>query len=141
MNIRHVKWEEIVALTTDTLTEPMETGKYTSVYPLMRGGLPIAAVVSNYFKIPIRYDIQGGCLIVDDVCDTGATLKKYERCDCDSFTLFARRRSFETPSLLGCLVSDDIFLVFPWENPAEAEEEAKRYKDKGQQKWVASMFN
>lgn len=52
--------------------------KFTGIYGVPRGGLILAVILSHKLKIPLltyRLEITNRTLIVDDISDTGETLK------------------------------------------------------------------
>jgi len=87
-----------------------------TVYGIPRGGLPIAVHLSHHLEIdfstnPFDYPYEN-TLIVDDIADTGITLKK-----CGSLyltaTLFYKNRSTVKPDFF--IEETDLWVVFPWE--------------------------
>ena len=46
---------------------------YTGVYGPARGGVVYAAIISNRYNIPFLGAPHLGCLIIDDICDSGDT--------------------------------------------------------------------
>ena len=49
----------------------------TGVYGLPRGGLVLAVMLSHKLSIPMLMSPTPGCLIVDDICDSGESLIHY----------------------------------------------------------------
>lgn len=47
------------------------------VYGIPRGGLVFAVMLSHRLSIPLLMSPTEGCLIVDDICDSGETLVHY----------------------------------------------------------------
>lgn len=81
MNKIYLDWEEYGILLKKLVDKlKKEKAIYVGVYPILRGGLPIALYVSHYLKIPIVRRGRPGVLIVDDISDTGKTLEKYKNC-------------------------------------------------------------
>lgn len=54
--------------------------KFDGIYPIPRGGLIPGVFLSHSLDLPILdiYDVTEKTLIVDDICDTGETLKKFK---------------------------------------------------------------
>lgn len=49
----------------------------TGVYGIPRGGLVFAVMISHKLSIPMLMSPTPGCLIVDDICDSGESLLHY----------------------------------------------------------------
>lgn len=69
--------------------------KYQSLYPVMRGGFPVAMALSQKLNIPIEDKLSPSpfILIVDDVIDSGKTHEKY--IDWDFACLHVKRENWE----------------------------------------------
>ena len=89
-----------------------------------RGGLIPAVMMSHAFGIKyISYssakllpaDLRAKTLVIDDIADTGHTLKEASKLDFITSTLAMRAGSKTSPRLYGELITDDRWLVFPWE--------------------------
>ena len=89
-----------------------------------RGGLIPAVMMSHIFGIKyISYssakllpsEIRRKTLVVDDIADTGHTLIEAQELDFITATLALRSTSEHTPTLSGELITDERWLVFPWE--------------------------
>lgn len=67
--------------TTDIeiLANLIDSKKYTSIYPIPRGGLYIGIALSIRLNLPLvnKSHIHKGTLVVDDLVDSGATRKRY----------------------------------------------------------------
>ena len=63
--------------------------KYTSLYPIPRGGVPIAFGLSAHLRIPLVDNTNDPMtLVVDDLVDSGKTLEAYA--NSDSVALYAK---------------------------------------------------
>lgn len=116
-------------LTYDThiriLAEQIKKGgkKYTSIYTLSRGGLPIATHLSHLLKIPkiivdIKPTMKGRILVVDDVSDTGKTLRdkilKYRsKKNTDIATLYRKDGTCIEPDFTVGTVNG--WIIYPYE--------------------------
>lgn len=106
-----ISWDEFF-LFCNRLAEKIyvDREKYTSLYPVMKNGLPIAERLSLQLNIPIVYEIQKNCLIIDDLIDSGRTLGEFEQ---DKAVLFVRHgKEKEINYFVEHL---DKWVVFPWE--------------------------
>lgn len=89
-----------------------------------RGGLIPAVMMSHIFRVKyISYssakllpkEIRKNTLVVDDIADTGHTLIEAKELDFITATLALRSTSEQTPTMSGELITDERWLVFPWE--------------------------
>ena len=89
----------------------------TGVYGLPRGGLPISVTLSHRLNIPLLMAPTPGCLVVDDISDTGTTLEHYAKSEKYTLITWVVRSSWTKviPYYYGIAVADDSWLVFPWE--------------------------
>ena len=85
-----------------------------SVYGIPRGGLIPTVLVSHRLKLPYVSSIGKNTLVVDDICDSGVTLKNspgiytavlYQKPETACFT----------PSVWADLHLGNEWLIFPWE--------------------------
>lgn len=120
--------------------------EYTRVVGISRGGLPLGVALSHKLNLPFSVvgvssyndetneqetlicdtpDIifegwMGNILIVDDIADSGQTLKflrektsKYPKIKCTTVTVYYKERSIIRPDIY--LEVTDKWVVFPWE--------------------------
>ena len=92
--------------------------KCDAIYGPPRGGLPIAVTLSHRLGIPIIQDYveRSGktVLIVDDIADTGKTLKPLVGPHVVSYTIYYHRQSIVEPNYW-VFEKKDEWVVFPWE--------------------------
>lgn len=91
--------------------------KIDCIYGIPRGGLIPAVILSHLLNKPLRH--PGGlgdiCLLIDDICDTGLTMKvhKSDTPNCITATLYKHRFSKFTPDYYYEEVGE--WVLFPWE--------------------------
>jgi hypoxanthine phosphoribosyltransferase len=95
-----------------------------AIYGPPRGGLPIAVTLSHRLGIPIvdstdkfwemyaRPRVK--MLVVDDIADTGETLKPLIGPNIISYTIYYHKQSVVVPDY-HCFEKKDEWVVFPWE--------------------------
>ena len=89
--------------------------KLDGVWGLARGGLPLAVVLSHALKIPLFDKPKTKhTLIVDDIADTGKTLKRYSKTHIIA-TLFYHPQSKFVPHIW-LRKKGTQWILFPWEN-------------------------
>jgi hypoxanthine phosphoribosyltransferase len=93
------------------------------IYTFMRGGAPIAVHLAHFLELDVATDESNHILplnkrttlIVDDIADTGKTLKGYQ--DFTTATLFYKPRSIVKPTFYVRETTN--WIVFPWEKVDE----------------------
>lgn len=106
----------------DQLVKKIRANEYASsklkyVYGIPRGGWPIAVHLSHHLDLDIRFSHPSvGCkidevLIVDDIADTGVTLRAFQ--DYCIATIFYKPRSIIKPQFY--IKETTKWVVFPWE--------------------------
>jgi hypoxanthine phosphoribosyltransferase len=101
------------------LAEKLRPTKFDNIYGPPRGGLVVAVRLSHLLKIPLILDIKNSTsntIVVDDIADTGKTLKpfKSENCYLCVATLYYHRQSIVEPDFW-IYEKTDKWIVFPWE--------------------------
>lgn len=92
--------------------------KFCGVYGPARGGLVLAVMISHAMRVPLLMSPCKGCLIVDDIVDSGETLEKYHKKQyCIASMYYCRKSSFE-PSFW-MFEKKEEWIKFPWEMSRE----------------------
>ena len=101
--------------------ERFKNSNLPGVYGIPRGGLILAVMISHSAGIPLLMAPAPGCLIVDDICDTGESLVHYvknssaiEKPKYFTSTMIYRDGAIVTPNYYWGKKNDD-WIVFPWE--------------------------
>ena len=81
---------------------------------MMSHGFGIKYISYSSAKL-LPADLRAKTLVVDDIADTGHTLEEASKLDFITSTLAMRAGSKTSPRLYGKLITDDRWLVFPWE--------------------------
>ena len=100
---------------------------YKSIYPIPRGGYFTAIELSRLLNTPIECDkanIDHTTLVVDDICDSGKTIKEFD--GYDTAVAFVKERSLNKVSFSGGIVPENDWLVFPDEHETTVEENITR---------------
>ena len=92
-----------------------------AVFGLPRGGLTIAVALSHRLNLPLLmnyYDrkatFNNKILVVDDIADSGNSLKPFDNNQNVIFTLHHREQSIVIPDFW-LWDSKDYWIVYPWE--------------------------
>ena len=117
---RFITWEDMTDYVDELVNEMNKKNvKPTGVYGIPRGGLILATLVSYKMNIPLLMGACDGCLIIDDIADSGRTLIHYTSNDTQFnkyyiSTMFYHKRSMVKPDFYK-FEKDDKWIVFPWE--------------------------
>jgi len=133
-----LSWNDIEAL-VDNLAEQINKmdKKPFYIYGVPRGGAIPAVWLShktgidyyqlNSAQISKTADLSH-ILIVDDICDSGETIKKIKENfpKCQTATLYYKETAFDKPDIYGETVGEE-WIVFPWESNEEVGNRDKTY--------------
>ena len=100
----------------------------TGVYGVPRGGLCLAVALSHAMERPLLSSPDRSALIVDDVYETGRTLKELKaEVPQASFAVWVSKGTPEWWT--AALVADSSeWVVFPWENVERARADEQAYR-------------
>jgi len=134
-----LSWKDIEAL-VDNLAEQINKmdKKPFYIYGVPRGGAIPAVWLShktgidyyqlNSAQISKMADLSH-ILIVDDICDSGETIKKLKESfnKCQTATLYHKETAIDKPDIYGEVTGEE-WLVFPWENNEEIGNRDRTYE-------------
>ena len=122
-----VTWNLIDETITDIAFHLKETKKnFKGVYGIPRGGSIFAVMLSHKLDLPYienPFDCEfDDFVIIDDIADTGETLKFYEETFKKGYivTIHEHDQSIVKPEY-SVIAKGDAWIVYPWENK-ESEE-------------------
>ncbi|TXJ37411.1 phosphoribosyltransferase [Brachyspira pilosicoli] len=127
-----ISWENIDEA-IEVLAKKIEESKikYEVIYGLARGGLVPAVMLSHRLKVPMVLNMEEvwrlkvkdkSVLIVDDISDTGETLKYFYDQKFDIATLFIREHTSKIrPKYIYKSINHDDWLLFPWETKSSSK--------------------
>jgi hypoxanthine phosphoribosyltransferase len=109
--------------------------KFDGVFGVPRGGLPIAVHIAHQLEIPLIISplmdyVDKNILVVDDICDSGATFERLLVTNHKYASLFLRYTSHFVPHVWASEISSDDWIVFPWEKKDALTERNSLTKDK-----------
>jgi len=112
-NKMYLSWDDINVLVEDLCDTIASSGaEITSITGIKRGGLIPAVMISHKLNIPYVDRINKDTLVVDDICDTGETLKK--SIAMYTATLHYKPTAGFTPDFYAKEVGTE-WIVYPWE--------------------------
>jgi len=87
--------------------------KLDGIYGIPRGGLVLAVTLSHSLMLPLKDSVSPRALVVDDICDTGATLQPYV--DNITATIHYKPGAAVRPTVFYAL-KREAWVVYPWED-------------------------
>jgi len=130
-NTYFVSWEEYTELVLDIYTHFIGTN-ISHIYGIPRGGLIPAVMLSHLFDVPLIDNlllVQNNLttLIVDDIVDTGETIKKFTDNNFLTASLFINStRCKLKPTFYSA--SSDKWVVFPYETKINDETSKVKFR-------------
>lgn len=99
----------------------------TGIHGIPRGGLCLAVALSHRLALPLLPNAQPGCLLVDDVYETGLTLEAHRQLpDAQAVVWISKAEPLWWHAVEVTSSSD--WIVFPWEHRAAAADDEQRYR-------------
>ena len=112
-NKMFISWDDINILVEDLCHTIASSGaQIKSITGIERGGLIPAVMVSHKLSIPYVTKINKHTLVIDDICDTGETLKSIV--SGYTATLHYKPTAIFTPDFYSKEVGTE-WIVYPWE--------------------------
>ena len=112
----NLNWEKFGIL-VEKLSEKIKFSKekFDGVYGIPRGGLPLAVILSNKLSLKLLDKPTESTLVVDDISDTGKTLKKTKHKKIAA--LFSTGWTEMKPDFfIETKKTKEDWIVFPWED-------------------------
>ena len=100
---------------------------FSGIYGVPRGGVCLAVALSHALALPWLTEPKEGCLVVDDVYETGRTLSLIREQVDATFVVWISKVPPEWWNS-AITFSPDEWLVFPWENVDLVAEDEARYR-------------
>lgn len=121
----YVTWQMVDDF-CDMVASTYQDTDVTGVYGIPRGGSILAVIISHRLHIPMLASPAKGCLIVDDICDTGESLLHYvKNSSAVNKPLYHIATMYYKENQLGIepdtygYNKEDKWVVFPWEDLKE----------------------
>ncbi len=99
--------------------------KPSGIFTFPRGGLILATLLSYKTGLPLLSNPAKNCVIIDDICDTGITLKKYSELAKEKgyfiTTMYCQIDQLAETANYQCFIDyfeekkEYDWIVFPWE--------------------------
>jgi hypoxanthine phosphoribosyltransferase len=124
--MRFLSWAEFEAA-VDHIAADCAARPFCGVYGLPRGGLVLAVSLSHRLDLPLLAAPRPGCLVVDDVYETGRTLEPFRQLKGAAVVVWISKVEPRWWQAVETTPGPD-WLVFPWEDRARAEQEERAYR-------------
>jgi hypoxanthine phosphoribosyltransferase len=111
----YLSWDDTINL-VDKLCEKIitEQPNIDSVFGLKRGGLIPAVMVSHKLGLPWSDVMLPNTLVIDDICDTGLTLKNSIGCN-TAVLHYKPHTSCFRPNIYAIIHEGNEWIIYPWE--------------------------
>ena len=124
--MEHLTWIQF-DWAVETITARYLSHSFSGVYGVPRGGVCLAVALSHSLDLLWLTEPKQGCLVVDDVYETGQTLGSIREQVDATFVVWMSKLPPEW-WIAATTISPDEWLVFPWENVDLAVEDEARYR-------------
>lgn len=124
-HIRELSWLEFDNA-VNSISDYFHGVNLTGVYGVPRGGLPLAIAISHRLSVPLLNTPQEKALWIDDIVETGVTLRKYLNYNMYYSSWFGPKE-IETLYSVNPLNKSE-WLVFPWESKSKAKKDMEEYE-------------
>ena len=140
-----LSWELIDELTDKIATEVSRSYKdIRFIYGIPRGGLIPAVIVSHKLGIKMISEVFSNTLIVDDIVDTGETMKIRvteanvwgDTQNIVTTSLVTRSSAEYKPDITGMPLREDGWVCYPWENPEHYNNDASEYMSRHDKSYI-----
>jgi hypoxanthine phosphoribosyltransferase len=124
----YLSWDDVQELVSKLCEKIItEQPNIDSVFGLKRGGLIPAVMVSHKLGLPWSDVIYPNTLVIDDICDTGITLR--DTIGCNTAVLhYKPHTSCFKPNIYATIHKGDEWIIYPWER--EDSEQIQDYLKK-----------
>jgi xanthine phosphoribosyltransferase len=100
---------------------------FSGIHGIPRGGLVLAVSLSHRLELPLLNTAEPGCLLVDDVYESGRTLEPYRELEaCTTLVWISKQEPLWWQAVEVTASSE--WIVFPWENATVAAADEADYR-------------
>lgn len=116
MTKQYLTWEQIDEA-IDNLANQIKESKIfiAGICGIPRGGLIPAVMLSHRLGIPLTQRLDKYVLIVDDICDSGETIRYHIGSKLPVATIHHKSTAIVEPTFFAVVAEENIWYVYPWE--------------------------
>jgi len=129
--MRHLSWQDF-DWAIEQMARICRERPINAIYGIPRGGLVLAVALSHRLELPMLSEPQPGCLVVDDVYETGRTLAPYRYLEGATLLVWISKAEPLWWQAVEVYSSAE-WIVFPWENAERAVVDERCYRQ--QRSW------
>ena len=124
--MRTLSWRDFDEA-VDRIRQLVGDRRFSGIHGIPRGGLVLAVALSHQLELPLLSEPQPGCLVVDDVYETGRTLASHRNLDGAELVVWISKAEPLWWRAVEVTASAE-WIVFPWERPERAAADERRYR-------------
>jgi hypoxanthine phosphoribosyltransferase len=126
VSMRLLSWEDFDRAVWH-IASSCDEGSISGIYGIPRGGLCLAVALSHRLQLPLLPRAQPGCLLVDDVYETGLTLQVYRDLPNTRAVVWISKANPNWWHAVEVVDSSE-WIVFPWESVTAASADELLYR-------------
>ena len=125
--MRSLSWQEFDRAVERLAAHARQLSGLCGIHGVPRGGMVLAVALSHRLELPLLEQPCAGCLVVDDVYETGQTLAPYRQLEgCHVLVWISKAEPLWWHAAE--VTSAQEWLLFPWESAAAAAADEQRYR-------------
>jgi len=124
--MRHLSWHDFDQ-TVERIAKRYGERRFSGIHGIPRGGLVLAVALSHRLALPLLLKPQQGCLVVDDVFETGRSLAPHRQLAGAELLVWISKAEPLWWQALEVTDSAE-WIVFPWEQAAQAADDEQGYR-------------
>lgn len=124
--MRHLSWQDFDRA-VERIARRYSERRFSGIHGIPRGGLVLAVALSHRLQLPLLQDPQPGCLVVDDVFETGRTLAPHRQLAGAELVVWISKAEPEWWQAVE-VTDSAAWIVFPWEQAARAADDEQGYR-------------
>jgi len=124
--MRQLSWHDFDQ-TVERIAKRYGERRFSGIHGIPRGGLVLAVALSHRLALPLLLKPQQGCLVVDDVFETGRSLAPHRQLAGAELLVWISKAEPEWWRAVEVASSAE-WIVFPWEQAAQAADDEQGYR-------------
>lgn len=126
-NLRCLNWHDFSIAISRLEYQLKNVKNAVGVYGVPRGGLMLAVALSHRLGLPLLLEPQDGMIWVDDIIDSGKTVKEMAHKPA-AIGCWVNRNNAQLADVSAYVLFDDDWIVFPWEQEYNALYDLEAYE-------------